>query len=445
MTRIAILDYGMGNLRSVGKALEHVGAEPFLTSEHARVREADGIVLPGVGAMPKAMERVRDLKLDQLLRERVEAAVPVIGLCMGMQLLFDSTTEMGGAEGIGLLRGPVEALDAPGLKVPQIGWNPVSWRRESPLNEGLPAPCAFYHANSFAPRPSDAGRGARHGGLRKRVRERGGAGGGVRAAVAPGEVGAGRPAALEELRLARRMILLPAVDIRDGKAVRLRQGHFDDETVYADDPLEAARSFVEAGARFLHIVDLDGAREGEPANLHHVERITSELDVPVELGGGLRSIASIRRALAAGASRVVLGTAAFTDPDLLDEALSAFTSRILVGVDVRGGMVSVAGWTRETQVRGEDAIRRMQERGVTRFVYTNVDRDGMLEGPDLEEVRRVSEAVRGRFLYSGGIGSIDDLRALGEMRLLNLAGVISGKALYEGRFGVREGQEALEA
>jgi glutamine amidotransferase len=153
--RIAILDYGMGNLRSVGKALEHVGAEPVLTSDHVRVREADGIVLPGVGAMPKAMERVRELALDRLLRERVEASVPVIGLCMGMQLLFDSTTELGGAEGIGLLRGPVEALDAPGLKVPQIGWNPVSWRRESPLNEGLPAPCAFYHANSFAPRPAD--------------------------------------------------------------------------------------------------------------------------------------------------------------------------------------------------------------------------------------------------------------------------------------------------
>jgi phosphoribosylformimino-5-aminoimidazole carboxamide ribotide isomerase len=239
------------------------------------------------------------------------------------------------------------------------------------------------------------------------------------------------------------MILLPAVDIRDGNAVRLRKGHFDEETVYADDPLEAARSFVEAGARFLHVVDLDGAREGEPVNLEHVQRITTELEVPVELGGGLRSIASIRRALGAGASRVVLGTAAFTDPDLLDEALSAFTSRILVGVDVRGGMVSVAGWTRETQVRGEDAIRRMQQRGATRFVYTNVDRDGMLEGPDLDEVKHVSEAVRGRFLYSGGIGSIEDLRALRSLRLLNLAGVISGKALYERRFGVREGQEAL--
>jgi phosphoribosylformimino-5-aminoimidazole carboxamide ribotide isomerase len=240
------------------------------------------------------------------------------------------------------------------------------------------------------------------------------------------------------------VILLPAVDIRDGKAVRLRQGHFDDETIYADDPLEAARSFVDAGARFLHVVDLDGAREGEPVNLHHVERIAAELDVPVELGGGLRSIASIRRALKAGAARVVLGTAAFSDPELLDEALSAFTSRILVGVDVRGGMVSVSGWTRATQTSGEDAIRLMQQRGVTRFVYTNVDRDGMLEGPDLDEVRRVGEAVRGRFLYSGGIGSLEDLRGLRELRLVNLAGVISGKALYEGRFGVAEGQAVLD-
>jgi phosphoribosylformimino-5-aminoimidazole carboxamide ribotide isomerase len=240
------------------------------------------------------------------------------------------------------------------------------------------------------------------------------------------------------------MILLPAVDIRDGRAVRLRQGDFGDETVYADDPVDAARAFVEAGAGFLHVVDLDGAREGEPVNLQHVERIASELDVPVEFGGGLRSIASIRRVLAAGAARVVLGTAAFTDPDLLHEALSAFTSRILVGVDVRGGRVSVAGWTRETQVRGEDAIRRMQQRGATRFVYTNVDRDGLLVGPDLDEVRGVSEAVRGRFLYSGGIGSLEDLEALAQLRLVNLAGVICGKALYEGRFTVADGQAALE-
>jgi len=152
---VAILDYGMGNLRSVYKALEHVGAEPELTADHARVRTAAAIMLPGVGAMPKAMERVRELGLDELLHERVAAGVPVIGLCMGMQLLFESTIEFGGAEGIGLLEGPVVELDAPGLKVPQIGWNGVTWRRDSVLNAGLPDPCAFYHANSFAPRPTN--------------------------------------------------------------------------------------------------------------------------------------------------------------------------------------------------------------------------------------------------------------------------------------------------
>jgi imidazole glycerol-phosphate synthase subunit HisH len=153
--QLAILDYGMGNLRSVAKALEHVGAEPFLTSDHARIREAQAVVLPGVGAMPKAMDHVHRLGLDRMVRERVEAGVPLIGLCMGMQLLFEATTELGGAEGIGVLKGRVEALDADGLKVPQIGWNPVRWTRESVLTAGLPNPCAFYHANSFAPRPDN--------------------------------------------------------------------------------------------------------------------------------------------------------------------------------------------------------------------------------------------------------------------------------------------------
>jgi phosphoribosylformimino-5-aminoimidazole carboxamide ribotide isomerase len=241
------------------------------------------------------------------------------------------------------------------------------------------------------------------------------------------------------------MILLPAVDIREGRAVRLRQGDFDDETVYADDPLEAARSFVEAGARFLHVVDLDGAREGRPVNLRQLERIASELPVAVQYGGGLRSLLSVRQALAAGAERVVLGTAAYGDPDFLAEALATWDPRVLVAVDARGGHVSVAGWTKQTQMLPEEVIGRMQRAGVTRFVYTNVDRDGMLEGPDLEEVRRVSQAVRGRFLYSGGISSLDDLRALKELRLVNLAGVISGKALYEGRLTVRDARALLEA
>jgi phosphoribosylformimino-5-aminoimidazole carboxamide ribotide isomerase len=239
------------------------------------------------------------------------------------------------------------------------------------------------------------------------------------------------------------MLLIPAIDIHDGKAVRLQQGDFAKETVYADDPLEAARGWVDAGARFLHVVDLDGARAGEPVNLEHLRRITTELDVPVQYGGGLRSLVAVREALAAGADRVVLGTAAYSDVELLEQALAMWDPRVLVAIDVRGGNVSVAGWTKATQMPAVDVIQRMQRHGVQRFVYTSVDRDGMLEGPDLDEVRRVSGAIRGRFLYSGGIGSLDHLRALRDLRLVNLAGVVSGKALYEGRFTVAEGNEAL--
>ena len=239
------------------------------------------------------------------------------------------------------------------------------------------------------------------------------------------------------------MILLPAIDIRGGKAVRLQRGDFNKETVYVDDPLEAARSFVDAGARFLHVVDLDGAREGKPVNLDHLRRITSELGVAVQYGGGLRDLGAVRSALQAGAERVVVGTAAYSDVDLVDELLETWDTRVVIAVDVRGGHVSVAGWTKATQMLPEDIITRLQRRGVKQFMYTNVDRDGTLEGPDLDEVRRISDTVRGRFLYSGGIASLDDLVALKELRLVNLAGVVSGKALYEAKFSVPEAQAVL--
>jgi len=241
------------------------------------------------------------------------------------------------------------------------------------------------------------------------------------------------------------VILYPAIDILEGEAVRLVQGRFDDRTVYADDPLEAAKSWVRAGARFLHVVDLDGARAGEPASIDHLERITREVGVPVQYGGGLRTLPAVREALRAGAERVIVGTAAFRDIDFLDDVVAAYGHRVMVSVDVRGGFISTAGWTQTTQMPAPDAIRRLTARGVRSFVYTNVDRDGKLEGPDLDEVREVAATVRGRFIYSGGIGKLEDLQALARLRQVNLGGVISGKALYEGRFTVAEGQAALEA
>jgi phosphoribosylformimino-5-aminoimidazole carboxamide ribotide isomerase len=240
------------------------------------------------------------------------------------------------------------------------------------------------------------------------------------------------------------LILYPAIDISEGKAVRLVKGDFNQVTVYEDSPLEAARAWVEAGARFLHVVDLDGARTGSPKSLGHLEQIAHELHVPVQYGGGLRSLPAVRDALRAGAERVILGTAAFTDIDFLDDVLGAFRDRTIVSVDTRGGNVSTSGWQETTQMPAEAVIERLQNRGVRSFVYTDVDRDGMLGGIDFEGVRRIAQVVRGRFIYSGGIGSLDDLRGLRDMRQVNLGGVIAGKALYEGRFTIAEGQKALQ-
>ncbi|HEX2016195.1 MAG TPA: 1-(5-phosphoribosyl)-5-[(5-phosphoribosylamino)methylideneamino]imidazole-4-carboxamide isomerase [Solirubrobacteraceae bacterium] len=240
------------------------------------------------------------------------------------------------------------------------------------------------------------------------------------------------------------MILYPAIDILAGNAVRLVKGDFSEQTVYDDDPLEAARNWRQAGARYLHVVDLDGAREGRPVNLEHLQRITEALDVPVQYGGGLRTLPAVRDALRAGAARVILGTAAYTDIEFLDEVLRAYGDRVLVSVDVRGGHVATAGWTETTQMTTRSVIEGLQGRGVHSFVYTNVDRDGMLQGPDLTEVAEVAKVVRGRFLYSGGIGQLEDLNGLCGLRQVNLGGVIVGKALYERRFTVAEGQAALD-
>jgi phosphoribosylformimino-5-aminoimidazole carboxamide ribotide isomerase len=241
--------------------------------------------------------------------------------------------------------------------------------------------------------------------------------------------------------------LYPAVDILGGSAVRLVKGDFGASTVYDEDPLSAARAWSEQGAHYLHVVDLDGARSGVPANLHHLRRITNALEVRVQYGGGLRSPRAVEDALGAGATRVILGTAALTDPHLLREALTAHgAKRVLVSVDVRGGRVATAGWTQAGDLGPQGAIEQLRAAGVERFIFTNVDRDGMLQGPDLEEVRLISAAVGGGcLLYSGGIGELADLEALARMRAPGLTGVIVGKALYERRFTVAEAEAALSA
>ena len=240
------------------------------------------------------------------------------------------------------------------------------------------------------------------------------------------------------------VILWPAIDILDGQAVRLTRGQFGTETAYDPDPAHAARRWEAAGARALHVVDLDGARKGEPANLPHLERIAAAAEAQVQFGGGLRTVDSVRAAISAGADRVVLATAAYRDFDLLDRLLAEHAERIVVSLDVRHGRLAGAGWTEDIGIAPEAAAQRLGKHGVRSFVYSSIDRDGILGGPDLESLGRIGEALQGTFLYSGGVASLADLEDLCNLRRANLAGVIVGKALYEGRFTVAEGQSLLD-
>ncbi len=240
------------------------------------------------------------------------------------------------------------------------------------------------------------------------------------------------------------MILYPAIDVRGGRAVRLLRGDYDHETAYDADPLDAARRWVGQGARFLHVVDLDGAREGSPRNLEHVERIAAEAGVPVQVGGGLRDAESFAAALAAGAQRAILGTGALERPALVEELVAEYGDRVVVSVDARGGRVAIAGWEQHTEVEPADLVASLSERGVARFVYTPVEVDGTMQGPGLADLEAVAGATQAELIYSGGVGDLADLAALRDLGIANLGGAIVGRALYEGRFDVGQGQAVLD-
>jgi phosphoribosylformimino-5-aminoimidazole carboxamide ribotide isomerase len=241
------------------------------------------------------------------------------------------------------------------------------------------------------------------------------------------------------------VILYPAIDIRDGHTVRLLRGDYRRETVYDADPAEAARRWADGGARWLHVVDLDGARSGQPVNLEAVERISSAVEVPIQAGGGLRDEAAIEAALEAGAARVVLGTAALRDPQLLGSALRLHREQIVVSVDARGGRVALQGWTEHADADAVQAVAELNRAGPARLVFTPIDVDGTMEGPDLDQLRRVAAATEAELIYSGGVGELEHLRGLAADPPPNLGGVIVGRALYEDRFSLAEGQAALEA
>ncbi len=234
------------------------------------------------------------------------------------------------------------------------------------------------------------------------------------------------------------MIILPAIDIKDGRCVRLRQGKADDVTVYSDDPAEMARRWASEGGSYLHVVDLDGAFEGRPVNLDIIESIVSAVDMPVEVGGGLRTDEDVRKLLDVGVSRAIIGTRALSDSDGMKALVAEFGSRIAVGIDAKDGKVQVKGWVETTDTEAVDLAAELDALGVSTLIYTDTSRDGMLEGVNLEAVSRFCDAVQCEVIASGGVTSRDDIVNLLGLGKQNLGGVIVGKALYDGRVELRD-------
>jgi phosphoribosylformimino-5-aminoimidazole carboxamide ribotide isomerase len=244
--------------------------------------------------------------------------------------------------------------------------------------------------------------------------------------------------------------LYPAIDLRGGRAVRLLQGDYAAETVYSDDPVAVARSFEAAGARWIHVVDLDAARSGEAGNLEFVAAIARSVGCDVETGGGVRSVDAAERLLDAGVARVVIGTAAVERPELVTELAGRYPGRVAVGLDARGRQVAVKGWTETTGADLVDLAKRFEGEGVAALIVTEIGRDGTMAGPDLDQLGAVLEATVIDVIASGGVGTLDDLRALAALRAASpsggkrcLAGVIVGRAIYEGRFTVEEALRCL--
>ncbi|WP_423207288.1 1-(5-phosphoribosyl)-5-[(5-phosphoribosylamino)methylideneamino]imidazole-4-carboxamide isomerase [Paracoccus yeei] len=238
------------------------------------------------------------------------------------------------------------------------------------------------------------------------------------------------------------MILYPAIDLKAGNCVRLLRGDMEAATVFGDDPAAQARAFQDAGAEWLHLVDLNGAFAGHPVNAEAVGAILAAVTVPAQLGGGIRDMATIEGWLERGLSRVILGTVAVENPSLVREAALAFPGKIAVGIDARGGRVATRGWAEETDVMAVDLARQFEDAGVAAIIYTDIDRDGAMQGPNIAATEALARAVTIPVIASGGVSSMQDLLALRETRAI--AGAISGRALYDGAINLSEALRALK-
>ena len=467
---VVIVDYGMGNLTSVYNAVKFLGAKCKITDNPADIKKAEMLIFPGVGSFTDAMEELKKRRLVEPIKKYIASGGLFLGICLGQQILFEKSEE-GNTAGLGVFKGAVRRFDEKtGIKVPHIGWNSVKFKsikRKSAILENIEHESYFYFDHSYYADPEDKSiivASTDYGedfasvvakdniyavqfhpersqalGLQvlqnfMKIKSTAGSvskpSAGVSATASP-------TAPVERGRLSK-ITIIPAIDIIDGKVVRLKQGKFDKEKVYSGDAVAFAMKWKDDGAKLLHMIDLDGARSGVPFNLDIVRSVIEKVKIAVEVGGGLRTEENIEKALKSGASYAIVGTGAVQDEELCRRLLDKYGERIVFAVDVKENKVVIKGWVESAKIGAIGYIKKLEALGAKRIIYTDVSKDGMMSGPNLEKLKKILKSTSLEVIVSGGISGIQDIRALKKLKQRNLKGIIVGKAIYEGKINLRE-------
>ncbi len=441
--KIAIIDYNAGNVASVANALERFGIAYEITRDPKVILSADKVIFPGQGRAGSAMKSLRDSGLDAVIPQVTK---PFLGVCLGMQLLFNSSEE-DETKCLGIINGKSKKFKKPGVKIPQIGWNTVTQTLFDPLYESVPDTFYAYFVNSYYVETGNQniiGRSAYSGTAFPSIVRKDNFYGIQFHPEKSGDIGLRLLKNFCELDVTKpkETLVIPAIDLIDGKCVRLRQGNYNEQKTYSDRPLAVAQAFVGDGAQYLHIIDLHGAKQGKPVNIKVISEIVSVIGVPVQTGGGIRTFEQAKEYLDAGVERVIMSTAIVNSPEVLRRLISEYGSgRVVVSVDAKGDFVALQGWQETSSESIETFLKKLSAFGITNIIYTDTEKDGTLEGPNYERIKKVLKEPF-RVIVAGGIGNIEDIKRLNE---IGVRGVIVGKALYEKTIDLKKAIEVVPA
>lgn len=440
---IAIVDYNGGNTASMKNALARLGFSAVVTSDPPVILSADKIIFPGQGRAGSAMQNLRETGLDVTVQNIKR---PFLGVCLGMQLLFEDSEE-DNTKCLGIIKGTVKRFRELKVKVPQIGWNTITETRNSPLLKDMPDTFYAYFVNSYyaeTERRYVIGMSSYGATMFPSVVQQDNFFGVQFHPEKSGDIGQQLLRNFCELGIPtpHTTLVIPALDIRGGNCVRLRQGNYEKETFYSDSPCAVARSFAGKGAKYLHLIDLDGAKKGEPVNSALILSIAKEMTIPIQVGGGIRTLEHAKEYLDGGVERIIVSTAALNNPEMMRKVIAEYgAGRIIVSVDVKNTALALEGWQQMSTTSIDAALRELTELGIETIIYTDIQKDGTLGGLNLNRIREILKKPF-RVMVAGGVKSIQDIHTL---RDSGAYGVIVGKALYENAVDLKKANEAVPA